>query len=143
MVVAASCPLGASCPDTVSVTFLGVGGFLMDTASWHDKSWVVGVSLGGESKAYDWNRLRREGVVNDVVGGMPVVLAIATDRVSFFAFARPDASTQFVARGDSLVSRNNAYGLDGRGSSGTLEPVFASQEFWHSWRTFHPSTTTY
>jgi Tfp pilus assembly protein FimT len=27
-----------------------------DTASWHDKSWVVGISLNGRNKTYDWNR---------------------------------------------------------------------------------------
>jgi hypothetical protein len=29
-----------------------------DTASWHDKSWVVGINSNGRSKAYDWNLLR-------------------------------------------------------------------------------------
>ena len=63
-----------------------------DTISWHDKAWVVGVSLNGESKAYDWKRLRRERALNDEVGGTPIVLALASDSVSFFAFERPDAA---------------------------------------------------
>jgi len=112
-----------------------------DTASWHDKSWVVGISVKGESKAYDWNRLRKERVVNDVLGGRPIVLALARDSTNYFAFQRPD-SNQFKLRGDSLVSRGGVYSLAGTGSIG-LVPIFASQEFWHSWRTFHPDTKTY
>lgn len=114
-----------------------------DTASWHDKSWVVGIASGGASTAYDWNRLRRERVINDVVGGTPIVLVLARDDASFYAFARPDAATRFTLRGDSLVSPLGTYTLDGRGATDSLRAVQASQEFWHSWRTFHPGTTTY
>jgi hypothetical protein len=114
-----------------------------DTISWHDKAWVVGIQANGESKAYDWNRLRREGVVNDEVGGKPIVLALASDHASFFAFERPDPSTRFTLRGDSLVTAGRSYALNGRSDSGVLKPMFASQEFWHSWRTFHPGTRTY
>jgi hypothetical protein len=114
-----------------------------DTISWRDKAWVVGLTVNGESRAYDWNRLRREGVVNDVLGGRPVVLALASDRASFFAFERPASATRFALRSDSLVAAGEAYAMSGRGDAGTLKPVSASQEFWHSWRTFHPGTTTY
>jgi hypothetical protein len=110
-----------------------------DTASWHEKSWVVGITLKGESKAYDWNRLRKERAVNDVVGGTPVVVALSLDGASYFAFQRPDTATRFVARGDSLVTKGRAYALAGH----ALSTVPASQEFWHSWRTFHPGTGKY
>jgi len=114
-----------------------------DTVSWHDKAWVVGLTVNRQSKAFDWNRLRRERVVNDEVGGQPIVLALASDTASFFAFERPDSSTHFVLLGDSLVARGRAYALTGKGKSDALRPLFASQEFWHSWREFHPGTRTY
>jgi hypothetical protein len=114
-----------------------------DSVSWHDKAWVVGMSVNGAAKAFDWNRLEHERVVNDDVGGTPVVLMLAPNGVDFFAFARPDASTRFALRGDSLVAPGMAYSLTGAGVSGSLRPLQASQEFWHSWRTFHPGTTTY
>jgi hypothetical protein len=114
-----------------------------DTASWRDKSWVVGMTLGGESKAYDWNRLRAERAINDVLGGRPLVLVLASDTASFFAFERPDAATRFAIRGDSLVGGGRAYALSGRGADGALRPLSASQEFWHSWRTFQPGTGRY
>lgn len=114
-----------------------------DTLSWRDKSWVVGLTVNDRSKAYDWNRLRRERVVNDDIGGTPIVLALAADDASFFAFERPDAATRFSMRGDSLVASGQAYALNGRGRSSALKPLNASQEFWHSWRTFQPSTLRY
>ena len=114
-----------------------------DTTSWSDKAWVIGMTLNGESKAYDWNRLRRERVINDVVGNTPVVLALADDDASFVAFERPDAATRFTLRGDSLIAAGRAFALNGRGPGGRLVPVRASQEFWHSWRTFQPRTATY
>jgi hypothetical protein len=114
-----------------------------DTLSWHDKSWVLGLTVNGRSKAYDWNRLRREHVVNDELGGQPVVLVLAADTTSIFAFERPDAQTRFSLRGDSLVSGGHAYALSGGGESGELTPLNVSQEFWHSWRTFQPQTERY
>ena len=114
-----------------------------DTASWKEKSWVVGVTVNGASKAYDWNRLTRERVVNDVVGGTPVVVLLGPDSVSYFAFRRPSEAARFSMRGDSLVSEGHAYALSGAGSDGKLEPLNASQEFWHSWRTFQPATARY
>ncbi len=44
-----------------------------DSLSWKDKSWVVGVQINDETKAYDWIGLKQERIVNDVVGGKPIV----------------------------------------------------------------------
>ncbi len=114
-----------------------------DTVSWSEKAWVVGVAINDASRAYDWNRLRLERVINDELGGKPVVIVLAADDASFFAYERPDTATRFVLRGDSLIAPGKAYAVNGRGARGALVPLGASQEFWHSWRTFHPTTTTY
>jgi len=111
-----------------------------DTLSWRDKSWVVGLTVNGRSKAYDWNQLRHDRIIHDDVGGVPIVIVLARDTTSFFAFERPNAETLFSLRGDSLVMASSAYALTGRGASGQLKPLRASQEFWHSWRTFQPAT---
>lgn len=112
-----------------------------DPRSWQEKSWVVGLEIGDASRAYDWHALLRGHTINDTLGGTPVVLVVAADSASFAAFVRPDASTQLALDGDSLRTPDSAWGLDGRGATGALRPLAASQEFWHSWRTFHPGTT--
>ena len=114
-----------------------------DTISWNDKAWVVGLTVNGRSKAYDWKQLRHERIIHDDVGGVPVVIVLARDTTSFFAFERPNADALFSLRGDSLVTASAAYALTGRGASGQLKPLRASQEFWHSWRTFQLSTERY
>jgi hypothetical protein len=116
-----------------------------DTGSWNDKSWVVGVTLNGKSKAYDWHQLKKAGVINDAVGGTPLVLIMGRDNMSFFVFRRPDESAVFSFIGDSLRAGEQAWDLKGtpRGPGPNLEPLNAYQEFWHSWRSFHPGTDRY
>lgn len=114
-----------------------------DPDSWKDKSWVVGVQAGTASKAYDWNRLKKERIVNDWVGKTPVVLVLASDTASFAAFQRPDDQVIFSLSGDSLKAPGYAFDLMGRSPSGRLRALPASQEFWHSWKTFQPSTARY
>ncbi len=112
--------------------------------SWEEKSWVLGVEVGATSKAYDWNRLKKEHIINDEVGGVPIMLALAGDDLTFVAFERPGAD-RFTLEGDTLVSAGLCYDFSGRKVAATtgdfrLRAVHASQEFWHSWRTFHPDT---
>jgi Protein of unknown function (DUF3179) len=114
-----------------------------DPRSWEDKSWVIGIRVGSAARAYDWNRLLKERAINDTLGGRPLVIVVASDSASFYAFARPDAESRFVAAGDSIRAGTRAFAFNGRGPSGTLESLVASQEFWHSWRTFNPGTTRF
>jgi len=114
-----------------------------DSLSWKDKSWIVGVQINGETKAYDWIGLKVERIVNDVVGGKPIVIAVASDNQSFVAFERPTDADTFTIRNDTLFTADRSYNLSGRDLgtlSGHLKSVKAYQEFWHSWRTFHPNT---
>jgi hypothetical protein len=72
-----------------------------------------------------------------------VVIAIASDDQSFIAFKR-DSAEEFLLRNDSLISWQKGYDFLGRGSSGDrLKPIRVYQEFWHSWKEFHPATEVY
>ncbi|MFZ6001311.1 MAG: DUF3179 domain-containing (seleno)protein [Bacteroidota bacterium] len=113
-----------------------------DSVSWNDKSWVIGVEIDGVSKAYDWIELKSKRVVNDEVGNTPIVIALSHDDRSFVAFRRPADSLTFTVRNDSLFAGTSGYNFAGKGPS-KLARVNAYQEFWHSWKTFHPSTTQY
>lgn len=123
----------------------GKGGSLTGRAldAWAEKAWVVGVSIGDDSCAYDWGALTVQRVVRDVVGGVPIAVVLAADNSSFVAFQVPTSETTVVIQGDALVVAEVPYsfaGTAGDGRSPALTPVPASQEFWHSWRTFHPGT---
>jgi hypothetical protein len=117
-----------------------------DRFSWQDKSWVVGVQVGAVSKAYDWNRLKKLRIINDTVGGKPIVLALAVDGQGFAAFERPAGAEAFTMKDNILSAGGNSYDFSGRDlatPSERLGQVNAHQEFWHSWRTFHPATQKY
>ncbi len=116
---------------------------ITDTLSWKDKSWVVGIQAGRASKAFDWNRLKKERIINDKVGDLPIVLVLASDDQSFFAFEKPVSNSDFSVRKDTLFADGSSFNLLGKRISGAgedLKRVRAYQEFWHSWRTFHPDT---
>src|SRR4051812_20796328 len=114
-----------------------------DRGSWNDKSWVVGIERGAASKAYDWNELKRRRVVNDRVGRTPLVLALSEDGQGFVAFERPADVSAFTVAGNVLAANGRSYDFSGRdldGRSPGLTRIPASQEFWHSWLSFHPAT---
>jgi hypothetical protein len=116
---------------------------LTDSLSWKDKSWVVGIQLAGKSKAYDWNDLKRLKLIHDVIGSTPIVIALSDDGQSFAAFRREENET-FLSRNDSLITEGKRFDFSGHGTDGSrLKAIQAYQEFWHSWKTFHPETETY
>jgi hypothetical protein len=113
-----------------------------DSLSWNDKSWVIGIKAGTATKAYDWNTLKAARVINDNFGKSNIVLVLAKDNKSFFAFERPSANSQFSLQNDTLVANGRHYTINGKGidTGFALKPLPAYQEFWHSWKTFNPNT---
>ena len=78
----------------------------------------------------------------DKIENTPVMIVLANDNKSFFAFERPDENSVFGLNNDVLSYNNHHYRIDGKGidTSFSLKPLQTSQEFWHSWRTFYPDT---
>ncbi|SFF07943.1 DUF3179 domain-containing (seleno)protein [Thermoflexibacter ruber] len=114
-----------------------------DTSSWQAKSWVVGVEVGQESKAYDWNSLQKEKIIYDELGNQPIVIILSQDGSSFIALQRTDKMQKFTIQNDTLVSQENLYNFLGKSlnpSFPDLKKLNAYQEYWHSWQTFHPKT---
>lgn len=115
-----------------------------DSLSWKDKSWVVGIQIENKTKAYDWNELKHQQLIHDSIGSIPILLVLSGDGQSFGAFRRSSHNELFIIRNDSLISTTSQYDFSGRNADGsTLEAISAYQEFWHSWRTFHPETQVY
>jgi hypothetical protein len=116
-----------------------------DSLSWKDKSWVVGIKAGNETKAYDWNVLKTKRLIADNIGEIPILLVLANDNKSFFAFERPDYNNAFFMQGDTLLYAKRLFTINGKGidTAYALKPLPAYQEFWHSWKTFNPNTQRY
>ena len=89
-----------------------------DSLSWKNKSWVIGVKSGKYKKAYDWNALKKQRIIYDTLGGKNIMVVLAKDNQSFFAFENPDAANHFSFNNDTLVQNNFQYSIDGKGIGG-------------------------
>lgn len=121
-----------------------------DPGSWQFKSWVVGLKQNGNAKAYDWNDLVKQRIINDTFQNMPIVLVLENDNRSFHVWNRKldeqvlqfnmdDAAQTLKESGGSVLNMNGEF-IDGPLKGKKLLPVQSYQEFWHSWESFHPGT---
>jgi hypothetical protein len=122
-----------------------------DSASWQEKSWVVGVTHETTAKAYDWNRLVKQQLIEDSIPGLSLLIVLEKDSASFHTWNRlvDGRSLQFTkVDGTDLLKdtqTGSSWNMDGACVEGILAgkqllPVRAYQEYWHSWRTFHAGT---
>lgn len=121
-----------------------------DSLSWKDKSWIVGVQLGMQARAYDWNDLLRQKVINDTLNETPLVVAVAADSASFFVWNRDTLQFAWDATRQQLrdLPTGSYWNWQGMSTEGPLagkqlKSIQSYQEFWHSWKTFRPQTTQY
>jgi len=119
------------------------------------KEKVIGVRLNGEVRAYSFTALARDRVVNDTVGGVPLVVVF--DGLTFSgAVYRSDPGGSlltFVPGPTSLSMRDKETestwdGLSGKATTGTdagmeLEQVPITYSFWFGWVDFYPNTGVY
>lgn len=113
-----------------------------DSLSWGEKSWIIGIQVGTAAKAYDWNSLKAKRIIHDQLNGVPLAIVLSADDQSFVVFER-HSDQQIQLRNDTLYTNNQAYDFSGRNVDDPLDQlkrIQASQEFWHSWRTFYPQT---
>jgi len=123
-----------------------------DSVSWQLKSWIVGVHEYNSTRAYDWNELIREKIIHDSLPRLPLLIFLEPDSVSFHVWNRHvnNLFLRFNIDSNRLVdaNTNSFWNYDGLCTEGELKgtrlkPIKASQEFWHSWKTFYPYTTLY
>lgn len=118
----------------------------------HPKAEVLGVRHDGEAVAYPLERVSAAGVVNDTVGGRPIVVA-STPTSQLVAYDRRiDGEPLQFSEGDAetMLSDDTRWQIkNGRGTAGThngaeLTPLDdAIQLYWFAWREFEPNTSVY
>lgn len=115
------------------------------------KSWVVGIDLNGQAKAYDWRQLLKARVFNDVVGNTPLLVTIKNDKQTFQAWNtsvdgkalhfKSTSADQLADIETNSMWDNNGLCISGINKGKQLAAIQAYQEYWHSWKNFHPKTT--
>jgi hypothetical protein len=117
---------------------------------------VVGVTLNGRSKAYPFPLLRRQSPVQDVVGGVPIVLVVGEDGKSIRVFDRrvEGRRLEILARAESRpralvdAETGSEWSFAGRAVAGPLAgrelvKLKALKEYWFDWRIYQPATSVY
>ena len=116
---------------------------------------VAGLEVGRETVAYPFSALRKARVVNDRVGGLPIVIVHqpSSDTTTAFDARAKGTALSFQAVNDdasSVMDREtrstwNAYGLCVEGPlKGTqLKPVILVSQFWFAWSQFRPETRVF
>lgn len=128
---------------------------------------VAAVSLNGEDVAYPFSVLEEVRVVNDTVGGEPVVVffspgtrsaldrsAIADSReigsTGVFSPSLDGRTLTFRLDGDRIVDEEtgSTWNVLGRATAGSLDgeeltPIVHGNHFWFAWGIFKPDTRIY
>jgi len=112
------------------------------------KDQVVGIVANGQAKAYAREAMIQQRLFNDVVGGVPVLVAVSpAGEIKFFERSVPAGGVlEFSLENDQLVdNQGNAWDFEGLAISGPLtgtrlNPIIATPSFWFAWVSFNPNT---
>ncbi|AMR30373.1 hypothetical protein A0256_02540 [Mucilaginibacter sp. PAMC 26640] len=115
-----------------------------------NKSWMVGIIANGQAKAYDWRHLVKQRVLNDTVNGASLVIAVEDDQLSFHTWGRRVDGKLLhfkMYKNNCLADEETSSVWDRTGTciSGPnkgkqLTAIQSYQEYWRSWKQFHPGT---
>ncbi len=126
-----------------------------DTQAYFLTSLIVGVIVDSEhTKAYPWSELKRKKVINDTIGGTPIVIMLDTNGASFHAFTAsiPESRLYFIYDKDSrVIYDTNTRSIWDNGGACVVGPLEgkrihvlpAYQESIHLWQQFHPESTVW
>jgi hypothetical protein len=63
---------------------------------------VIGVKSATGRKAYDWNQLKKERIIQDKLDNTSLAVVLASDNRSFFVFELPAPDIKLLLRNDTL-----------------------------------------
>ena len=121
------------------------------------KELVLGLEHEGVSRAYPYTRLGDRALINDDVGGRPVLvvydreakMAVAFDRqvgnrlLSFEATDAPGFPFHFRDSETGSTWDLTGLAVDGKLSGARIEPVATYSAMWFAWAVFHQGTEIY
>ncbi len=113
--------------------------------------WVVGIIEDGIPRAWPMDQLRQQGIVNDQVSDIPIVLMFNKTSAATQAYRRDlDGQTlRFVAREERIVDQqtgstwnpSSGKAVDGPLKDKQLKPVVTILSFRKPWKFFHPESS--
>jgi Protein of unknown function (DUF3179) len=121
---------------------------------------MLGVDAFGAARAYPVSRVLSEKLIEDRVGGEPVLVVVGPDNASIRVFrarfdqsdAAPDyyrktntgtSSALFIDSATASEWAFNGCAISGKLAGKCLQPVSALKDYWFDWRNYHPQTTVF
>jgi hypothetical protein len=118
---------------------------------------MLGIAAFGQSRAFPYETVLKQKLVQDHLGAEPVMLVVGPDSRSVRVFRRslpgvsPDAQFYRIGESPTLLmdaetgSRWDFRGcaLDGKLKGRCLEQVYVIKDYWFDWRNYHPETSVY
>jgi hypothetical protein len=116
---------------------------------------LIGMEIGGASRAYPMPAVLAQSPVQDRLGGTPILLVVGPDGKSVRAFvSRLDGKDieLFRKSGEDwvLVDSNSGSEWNFQGCAMTglaqgkcLQPLPVLKDYWFDWRNYHPETSVY
>ena len=108
---------------------------------------MLGVTVAGKNKAYPINAILAAKVIQDKVGGSPVLLVVGPDGASIRVF---EAAELTFARGEGdRVMQDAETGsgwnfqgcaVDGKLAGRCLKEIDVNKDYWFDWMNHHPGT---
>jgi hypothetical protein len=134
----------------------GVLGETVNDERLRTKQLVVGVAINGDAVAYPFFAVgREETLINDEVGGEPILVVFDMDARSGFAFSRKTADGEIltfsVKEGMTFADQETGSiwdgwtgaAIDGELKDTQLERIKSTKSFWFGWKDFYPETRVY
>lgn len=118
------------------------------------KEFVIGVAVADQAIAYPFSALNGQPVVNDTLGGLPLLVVFNADTATGVVFDRtldgqtltfttaPDLTLTDVETG-STWDGLTGLALDGPLAGQSLTRLKSTSSFWFGWKDWYPQTAVY
>jgi hypothetical protein len=116
---------------------------------------IIGMESGGVSRAYPMDSILSEAVIQDRLGGTPILLVVGPDGKSVRAFVSRARGTDielfhntsgpWALTDSSSASQWNFQGcaISGPMQGECLQELNALKDYWFDWRNYHADTSIY
>jgi hypothetical protein len=122
--------------------------------SWQRKSWVIGIIIKNNARAYEWNDILKCKLINDTIAHEPIVLFLENDNFSFHVWSAKVGDKQLSFNADTSQNvfrdltthslwNSNGECIEGFYKGEKLNLIQSYQEYWYSWKYFHKNVTTW
>jgi len=116
-----------------------------------DSRFVIGLVIAGHEKAYYFEDVQEVGVLNDEIGGLPVLVWARENNFHAYIRVADERTLKFHSEGDGLVDEetgsvwdvSRGLAMDGPLKGISLQSVPSMSSYDWAWQDFYPDAVIY